>query len=180
MLARPISHVSYVVEDIERAVDFWVAMFGAGPFHVLERIEFDAIEHRGGPATLDHSAAFGQWGAIAVELQQVYDAQPAELAARVAGGAPRVNHIAYISPDVEADSRRLEQAGMPRFMFAKLGPVEVTFHDAPALGHAIELHRESDHIYGFFGAIAEAARGWDGSEPLRTGPPPRSEQNQSS
>lgn len=172
MLSRPVSHVSWVVADLPRAVAFWAQTFGAGPFHVLERISFDALEHRGGPAVLDHTAAFGQWGSIAVELQQVFDVQPPALAERIAGGAPRVNHVAYVSPDVEGDSARLEAAGMPCFMHAKLGPVEVTFHDAPALGHAIELHRESDHIHAFFGAIARAADGWDGRDPLRLGPPP--------
>jgi catechol 2,3-dioxygenase-like lactoylglutathione lyase family enzyme len=171
MLSRPISHVSYAVEDLSRAIDFWVSTFAAGPFYVLEHVAFEDVQHLDAPAVFDHSAAFGQWGDIAIELQQIFDVQPAALAAKLAGRPSRVNHVAFISPDVDADSRRLELAGMPKFMVAKLGPVEVTFHDAPSLGHPIEIHRESDHIHAFFGALARAARGWDGKDPMRLGPP---------
>lgn len=174
MLDRPISHLSYAVGDLPRAVDLWATTFGAGPFFVLEHVQFDELEHDGSPAFFDHSAAFGQWGSVAVELQQVFEARPDWLAQRVALAPPQLNHVAYISPDVEADSARLEQLGMPRFMFARLGAVEVTFHDASAsLGHAIEIHRESDHIHDFFAAVASAAAGWDGEDRFRLGPPPR-------
>jgi hypothetical protein len=172
VLPRPVSHVSYEVHDLGHAVDFWATTFGAGPFFVLEHVAFDEVRYLDEPAVLDHSAAFGQWGPVAVELQQIYDVQPGGLAAKVASRGPRVNHVAYISPDVAADSAQLEHEGMPRFLFAKLGPVEVTFHDAPMLGHAIEIHKESDHIHAFFDGIARAADGWDGRDLLRVGPPP--------
>jgi catechol 2,3-dioxygenase-like lactoylglutathione lyase family enzyme len=172
MLDRPVSHISYAVADLPRAVEFWADTFGAGPFFVLEHVRFDEIECQGGPALLDHTAAFGQWGSIAVELQRVFEASPDPLAELVAVEPPRLNHVAYISPEVAVDSARLERAGMPKFMFGRIGEVEVTFHDATsALGHAIEIHRESDHIHGFFDALKTAAQDWRGEDPLRSGPP---------
>jgi hypothetical protein len=76
---RTVSHFSYSVANIEKAVGYWSSALGAGPFFVLEHMKFDWAEHRGKPCTFDHSAAFGQWGPIAIELQQIH-----------AGTAPRL------------------------------------------------------------------------------------------
>jgi hypothetical protein len=59
---------------------------------------------------------------------------------------------------------------MPRFLRAVFGPIEITLHHVPTLGHALELHRDGDAVRGFFGHLAELADGWDGSEPLRAAP----------
>jgi methylmalonyl-CoA/ethylmalonyl-CoA epimerase len=168
VLGHPISHISYVVADLATAVDLWVATFGAGPFFLLEHIDFDRVEHGGAPAVFDHSAAFGQWGSIAVELQQIHEVKPARtLGPLLYGRGTAPNHVAYIAPDPESESARLERLGLPKFLFATFGPVEITFHDVPMLGHAIEIHRQCDFIENFFASLAAAADGWDGSDPLR-------------
>nr|MBA3844886.1 VOC family protein [Actinomycetota bacterium] len=172
LLDRPISHVSYVVEDIPTAVERWISVLGAGPFFLLERVKFDVVKFEGRPAVFDHSAAFGQWGSVAIELQQFYSVSPSNLEQRLRGGsAPQINHTAYISSDAAADSAELNQAGMPAFLYAKSGPVEVTFHDVPWLGHAVEIHRRCDFIVEFFAGVEAAARDWDGGNPLRYGAP---------
>jgi hypothetical protein len=43
-------------------------------------------------------------------------------------------------------------------------------HDAPLLGHAVEVLERSDPVDGLFAFIAAGADGWDGSEPLRAMP----------
>jgi len=43
-------------------------------------------------------------------------------------------------------------------------------HDAPLLGHAIEVHENTDAINGLFALFAAGAEGWDESEPLREMP----------
>jgi hypothetical protein len=171
IVGHPISHISYAVQDLTTAVDLWVAAFGAGPFFLLEHINFDRVDHEGAPAVWDHSAAFGQWGPIAVELQQIHDVQPSRtLGPKLYGRGMAPNHVAYITPNPEQESARLEQMGLPKFLFAKFGPIEITFHDVPMFGHAIEIHKECDFIKEFFTTVAKAADGWDGSEPLRAMP----------
>jgi hypothetical protein len=56
---------------------------------------------------------------------------------------------------------------MPRFLYLRQGPVQIAVHDAPLLGHAVEVLENGDEVNGLFGLIAGAADGWDGSEPLR-------------
>jgi hypothetical protein len=45
-----------------------------------------------------------------------------------------------------------------------MGDLSITWHDAPELGHAIELHQDNDFFRGFFGQVSQAAQDWDGHE----------------
>jgi catechol 2,3-dioxygenase-like lactoylglutathione lyase family enzyme len=173
VLGYPVTHYSYVVPDLEEAVKFWADAFGAGPFFLFDRVEFDALERpEGGPAAFHHSAALGQWGPIAVELEQIEAIEPPELAALLAPRTPGINHASCVSSDFERDSARLEELGCPCFLTARTGDFDLRFHDIPLLGHAIELYRENDFVHQFFAALRTAAEGWDGSDPLRAGLPP--------
>lgn len=166
---RVVSHVSYVVADIERAVQHWHLALGAGPFYIIERMVFDEMWHFGRPCVWDHSAAFGQWGPMVIELQQIFASGPASLTERlIPGPPPAINHVAYFSSVPEQDSAELAAAGHELFLHAKLGPVEIRMHDTRAiLGQATEIHRHVPFLDDFFGQIARAAEGWDGKNPLR-------------
>lgn len=167
--SRPISHVSYAVENLEKAVEHWRTVFGAGPFFVVGRVEFDEISFNGGPCVWEHSAAFGQWGSICVELQQNRRTAPAAFTRLVLPGRlPVVNHVAYLSETPEEDSRELAAAGHPLFLHARFGGIEMRFHDTTAaIGHPVEIHRDSEGLRANFSRIAAAALDWDGSNPLR-------------
>jgi catechol 2,3-dioxygenase-like lactoylglutathione lyase family enzyme len=170
---RPIHHVCYIVDDIPKAVDQWVENTGAGPFFLLgEHIEFDETLLEGEPCTFDHSSAIGRWGPIFLELIELHDLTP-ELESRYytgGSGGGNIAHVAYVVDDLAAESARLEAAGMPRFLQLRQGPVQISVHDAPLLGHAIEVLENSDEVSGLFGMLAAAAEGWDGSEALREMP----------
>ena len=85
----------------------------AGPFFVLDHVEFEFVVFNGNPATFSHSAAFGQWGDLVVELQQFHDVKPLSLLNLLDIG---MNHIAYICHDPDADSAVLEGKGLPLFL----------------------------------------------------------------
>lgn len=167
-LGLPLSHYSYVVDDIRAGVEFWTSKMKAGPFYLLTDIEFETVLFEGEPAVFEHSAAFGQWGSIVVELQELHRVEPMTLHEKL--DLP-VNHIAYVCDDAAASSAQLEAAGFSPYLRASFGPIDVRFHDSPALGHSIELHQGSDFLDGFFAGLERAATGWDGSEPLREGAP---------
>jgi methylmalonyl-CoA/ethylmalonyl-CoA epimerase len=166
-------HVCYIVDDIPTAVDRWVEVTGAGPFfHLGDHVTFEETLLEGEPCVFDHASAIGKWGPIYLELMQLHEVTPA-LARRVHSGAARgskVGHIAYVVDDRAAESERLEAAGMPKFLHLRQGPIEIAMHDAPLLGHAIELHENTDAIHALFALFAAGAEGWDGSEPLRPMP----------
>ena len=168
---RPLHHVCYVVEDIPTAVDRWVEATGAGPFfHLGDHVAFEETLLEGEPCVFDHASAIGRWGPIFLELMQLHEVTP-ELEARIhRDGGSAISHIAYVVDDAAAESERLEAAGMPKFLHLRQGPIQIAMHDAPLLGHAIEVHQNTEVIHELFALFAAAAKGWDGSDPLRPMP----------
>lgn len=167
----PIGHIGYVVDDLEAGVDWAVKTLGAGPFFAVRHVPFDTCTFRGEPAHYDHSSAFGQWGQLKVELTVVHAADPPQLAEIIGGTAPKVGHIGMLVDDLEAESAALEAAGLPLFHTGAAGPVSARWHDGRGhLGHHVELLRRGPEIEGFYELLRSSSVGWDGSDPLRTGP----------
>jgi Glyoxalase/Bleomycin resistance protein/Dioxygenase superfamily len=98
--------------DLQEAIQTWVTVYGTGPFYVNEHVAYDDCAPNGTPAMWDHSAGFGQWGALPVELQQTHDLRPAELVHPfTAEGRAAVNHVGVTAQDPAAESARLESLG---------------------------------------------------------------------
>ncbi len=157
-----IDHVGYVVEDIRAAVDWAVSVLGAGPFFLIDHLEFDEVTFDGRPAVYDHSSAFGQWGAIRLELTKVHFASPGLAETLVPAG---VGHVAWLADDLDAETARL---GLPLFHTGRAGPVRAHWFDARAtLGHHVEVLQASPELLGFYDRIRRAAEDWDGRDRLR-------------
>lgn len=162
-----IHHIGYVVDDIPRAVGWAVSTLGAGPFFLIEHLEFDEVTFAGEPAAYDHSSAFGQWGELKLELTQVHSAAPAGLAEALGGAG--FGHVAWLADDLEAETARLTAAGLPLFHTGRSGPVRAHWFDARGtLGHHVEVLQRSPELLGFYERIRAAADGWDGADPLRS------------
>jgi len=163
-------HYAYVVEDIEATVNRLVDQLGAGPFFLVERVPLENVLSRGEPAEFVHDSAFGYCGGGAVELIETVSLAPERVAQGFSAPRPRIHHVAYVVPRTEvADLRSsLDERGLPQYLSAQLGGLDITFHDASAaLGHDIEIHADSEGLRDFFEMVSGAADGWDGSEPLR-------------
>jgi catechol 2,3-dioxygenase-like lactoylglutathione lyase family enzyme len=160
-VTRP-HHVGYVVEDIPRAVAWAVEALGAGPFFLIEHLAFDEVTYRGEPAAYDHSSAFGQWGDLRLELTRVHSASPAGLAEALGGPG----HVAWLADDLDAESARLERAGLDLFHTGRSGPVRAHWFETP-LGHHVEVLQRAPELLGFYERMRAAADGWDGRDPLR-------------
>jgi methylmalonyl-CoA/ethylmalonyl-CoA epimerase len=163
----PINHIGYRVANLEQAIEGWARTYGAGPFYVLSEMPFDELEFMGEPFEWSHVAAYGICGPIGVELQTFEFPVPmAELDKRL-GDPDRLNHICYLTDDTTAESARLEALGYPMFLYGKMGDDRFYWHDAPHLGHSIELHSTVPAVTGFIACVEQVARGWDGSDPVR-------------
>ena len=164
---RQITHVGYAVPNLPAAAGEWADRFGAGPFIALPPASFELIEHRGEPATFEHQAAFGQWGPIAVELQQIEAARPERVAVALSPPEGAINHVSYMVGELGEERARLEQLGMAGLLYARSGPVELSVHEAPMLGHPVELHQRSDFLVEFFAMVERQSRDWNGRDPIR-------------
>ena len=163
-------HYAYVVDDIEATVNCLVDQLGAGPFFLVERVPLENVLSRGEPAEFVHDSAFGYCGGGAVELIETVSLAPERVEKGFSARRPGIHHVAYAVPPTEvADLRSsLDERGLPQYLSAQLGGLDITFHDASAvLGHDIEIHADSEGLRDFFEMVTGAADGWDGSEPLR-------------
>lgn len=169
-LHGPIHHLAYLVDDLEAAVEHMVGKFGAGPFFVLHDVAFEHLSSRGEPATFAHDSAFGQCGAVAIEVMQVKRLEPERIRAAFALPPPTLHHTGHVmAPEaLEAAREEFERRGLPAFLHARSGQIDSTLHDAAAtLGHHIELHADCPQLREVFGMVRDASVGWDGTDPLR-------------
>jgi catechol 2,3-dioxygenase-like lactoylglutathione lyase family enzyme len=167
-LGRPVQ-LAYAVPDAATAAVRWAEQFGAGPFFVRRHIPLVDVVHRGRPADFDHTSAYGQWGDVMVELIQDHGNRPSVVGDVFPPGTSGLHHLAFILDDVDATIRRLLAAGHELAMSARTpGGVEFHFVDTVAtLGHMLELYPSSERLLAFYAMVADAARDWDGADPVR-------------
>lgn len=161
--------IAYRVDDLEAACHEWAERVGAGPFLIRRHLAVTATHH-GEPAVYDHSAAFGQWGPVMLELVELHACEPASMREVFEHDRPgQVNHYACFVDDLEAASAALEAAGFPLEMsLTSSSGMQVRFHDARELvGGILELYVGTEHLRAHYDHVAELARDWDGTDVVR-------------
>ena len=161
--------VAYAVDDVERAAAAYAERFGAGPFFVRHHPPFEAT-HDGGPAIFNHSSAYGQWGAMQIELVQLGQCSPVSLH-RCLSVSPGIHHVATFVESLPDEQARLEALGMKCVMHATTpSGLQFAFHDARGeMGHMLEIYEPADSVLRLYQKVREAAIGWDGRDPVRAG-----------
>ena len=154
---RGLHHIGYWVDDLAAAIAWSERALGAGPFTVLPHIDLgESFRFRGDPAVLDHSAAFGQWGAVILELNQAHDITPA-LAAELRVGHGNVSHISWTTDDLALESAHMELAGCALLTTSRSGAWADWFEGGPVFGHPIEIHQPTAGVLGMWGELSQAA-----------------------
>ena len=167
VLGDPVQ-VAYAVPDVDAAARRWSADFGAGPFFVRRHIALTDVVYRGSPGVFDHSSAYGQWGAVMVELVQDHGTEPSVVRDRYAAHESGLHHLAFLVPDLDAATAHLAALGFELAMSARTSSTRFHFVDAVArLGHLIELYERSDRLSDFYRFVREASVGWTGDNPVR-------------
>jgi hypothetical protein len=163
-----IVQIAYAVEDVRVAARTFAARVGAGPFFVRHHDLPRHVDHRGEPAGFDHSSAYGQWGAVQVELVQVHRAEPASLA-DVVQRRSGIHHVATFVASIDEEQRRLVELGWPAVMTAETASgLRYAFHDArEELGHLLEIYEPSAGVLKLYAMVAAAAEAWTGVDPVR-------------
>ncbi len=163
-----IVQVAYAVEDVRAAARLFAEQVGAGPFFVRHHALPRQVEHRGEPGCFDHSSAYGQWGKVQVELVEIHRAEPETLAG-IVGTTSGIHHVATFVASLEDEQRRLVELGWPPVMTAETASgLRYAFHDArPQLGHLLEVYEPSPGVLALYDMVADAARGWEGGDPVR-------------
>jgi catechol 2,3-dioxygenase-like lactoylglutathione lyase family enzyme len=159
----------YVVRDLERAIDFWTRVMGVGPFFLLEHVKLDDFCFRGRPSPLEMSLAMSNSGPLQIELIQQTNDAPSLYREFLGAGHEGLQHVAYWTEDFDAALARAEGAGFRVGQSGSFGADGrfVYFETTGHPGTVVELSEISGIKGRFFRAIADAARSWDGTDPIR-------------
>jgi catechol 2,3-dioxygenase-like lactoylglutathione lyase family enzyme len=159
----------YVVHDVEAALRHWTEVLGVGPFFYFERVPMEDFHYQGKPSPLEVSIALSNSGPLQIELIQQRNDAPSMYRDFLAAGHEGLQHIAYWTERFDADLNRLEADGFRVGQSGRIGEGGrfVYFESDAHPGTVIELSEVSGPKGRFFAHVAEQARSWDGSEPVR-------------
>jgi len=161
--------IAYIVPDLEAALEHWTSRIGAGPFFIIDNVEFKQQWFRGQPVDVKTRMALGYWGDVQVEFVEQLNAAPSPYREFLDAGHSGMHHLGVISESLDTDVAELERRGLKRLYWGettvgvRFAYVDSDFHP----GGMIELIEASPTVLGLFGAVREAARNWDGSDPIR-------------
>jgi len=160
----------YVVRDIEAAMQHWTAVLGVGPFFYFEHVPVQQPTYRGAPSSFDMSIALTNSGPLQIELIQQRNDAPSMYRDFLRAGHEGLQHVAYWTEAFDADLARLAAAGFEVGQSGCIGGENGRFVYFTAEGHpgtVVELSEISGLKGQFFRHIADVARTWDGTDPIR-------------
>ena len=160
----------YVVHDIEAAMWHWIEVLGVGPWFYIEHLPVTDFQYRGEPSPVDISLALANSGPLQVELIQQRNDAPSLYRDFLNAGHEGLQHIGYGTKNFQADLARILSAGYTIGQSGHVsgrGPFVYLLTEAHP-GTVVELMDMSGARERIFARIAEAARNWDGTDPIRT------------
>jgi catechol 2,3-dioxygenase-like lactoylglutathione lyase family enzyme len=170
-----IRQVAFVVRDLDAAIRYWTETLGVGPFFVLRNVTPENYRYRGDPSpppTL--SIALANSGDVQVELIQTHDDRPSAYREFLADGREGFQHVsAWVTrAEYDATMARALEAGTTVIHEGSVPGAGVRFAyfatDRVPGGLVYEIADTMEPtVYPLMQMIADAARGWDGSNPVR-------------
>ncbi|MGC6331536.1 VOC family protein [Rhizorhabdus sp. FW153] len=160
--------MAYLPEDFDAALKYWTETVGVGPFFLMENVRLGEMKYRGQPTDSVFSIAIGYWGDIQIELIRPENDAPSIYNGDYAV-TDRMHHICIFVKSIEEARAACAEVGAEILVEGKVGEDgEVIYVDAGGgPGTVIELLQPMGGSEGLFDMMRDAARNWDGSEPLR-------------
>jgi len=168
-LFGPMRQVGIVVRDVEAAMRHWVDVCGVGPWFYAERLPVTAFTYnRQRYDDIHLSIALANSGDVQLELIQQRCQTPSLYHEFLAAGHEGMQHWSSWPEDYDAIYDRALASGYsvgqegdsPRGRF-------VYFRQEGHPGTIIEMAHATPARMRIFGAIRDAAVGWDGTDPIR-------------
>jgi Glyoxalase/Bleomycin resistance protein/Dioxygenase superfamily len=158
----------YVVRDVRQSISYWTEVLGVGPFFLVAHAPMADYQAWGRPTSIDISVALAMTGGLQIELIQQHNDADTPYTRFLSEFGEGMQHIGYYTWEFEADRERLERAGLTATQSGVGKGSRMAYYDAGGHpGSTIELSELTPGKQAFFEQIAEAARNWDGSDPVR-------------
>lgn len=165
----PILQNGYVVRDLEKAVHHWAGTLGVGPFFLLEHIAFGDVYFHGKPLSIDLSVAVGYWHELQIELIVQHDDAPSIYTQFAKEHGEGLQHLGVMVDALDPEVERLKKLNVEPVQWgATATGIRFAYVSTDAHpGGMLELIEQGPAISAFFGMARDAARQWDGRNPLR-------------
>jgi hypothetical protein len=160
---------AYVVADIEASMRDFTRRLGVGPWFVSDPFRPPEGLHRGAPTLFTITLAIAFSGHLMIELIQQHDEFPSVYREAILARGYGFHHWALASDDIDADIRRYQADGYV-VAFSDRSPrgMRIAYMDKPGeLPGMIELVEMNAAAEAAYTRCFEAARDWDGRDPLR-------------
>ncbi|MCB1476969.1 MAG: VOC family protein [Rhodobiaceae bacterium] len=170
----PICQLGYVVADLDRAIDYLLKSMGCGPIFVAKHVAPVDFFYRGNASRPELSVAYTQSGPLQIEIIMQKNAAPSSWRDFLAEGPEGLQHVAYWTDRYDDLMKvAIETAGLEPEMTGTAGHHGASgerftyFADSGPRGMMVELTEVLAPKRASYKRIADAARDWDGSDPVR-------------
>lgn len=164
-----VMQMAFVPRDFDGALRFWTGTMGVGPFFVREHVSLTDVRYRGEPTDVDFGVAIAYWGDVQVELIRQHNASPSIYKEWLDAGREGMHHVCVVVADMSNARTVCRNAGAVVVQEGRLEGGEVIYVDAGGgPGAIIEIIQLPEAGLRGFAYMREAARDWDGSDPIRS------------
>ncbi len=165
-----VRQIAYVVADMQQALKYWLDVMQAGPFYLFEHANMDNQIYRGGESNADVSLAVGNSGDVQIELIYCENDAPSVYREFLDAKRSGVHHVGLMPENYAQTYARYVELGFEPAFECNIGGTDLVYFDTvQKLGHFTELWDNSEAFKNFLAMVKDAARNWDGDEPVRTG-----------
>ena len=176
LLFPPVSQLGYMSCDIDRSMHYFIETMGIGPWYVL-RQQRTSMLYRGEPTECVISLALANCGDIQFEIvEQHNDAPSLYREALAATPALHIQHMGVWTDDyARTCADALARGWEPVFETAPNAGASCFVVHPSEPGICIEISDCDPYKNHVRQAVREVAQAWDGSDPIREGLPPSSD-----
>ncbi|MEM7540434.1 MAG: VOC family protein [Pseudomonadota bacterium] len=166
-----VRQLAYVVRDMDAALKYWTETLKVGPFFMLEHCPLENQMYRGNPGAADVSLALGNSGDLQIELIFQHNDAGSVYKEFLDAGKAGVHHFGMMPVDYAATCQHYKDLGHEAAFECTVGDAPLVYFDTvDSVGHFIELWDNHAVFKDLFLMIEDAAKDWDGSDPVRPGP----------
>ena len=105
----PIMQFSYVVADLDAAIDHWAGILEVGPFFVFEHVPYSTCLYRGKPSDIDMDVALAYSGDVQIELVLQRNDAPSIFRDFLQTRGEGLQHVGVMTDDIDRDLAHFAQ-----------------------------------------------------------------------
>ncbi len=164
-----IVQLAFNTRDFEAGLRYWSKTLGAGPFFVIDHVKFAEVRYRGAPALLDLAVGIGYWGDLQIEFVHQHNDAPSIFHDWQKEGREGLHHVGILVGDIAMAEKVCVDAGASVLLEGTMSGGRGRFFYARMADFApfLEVIEPSSKLLAAFEFMREAARNWDGRDPVR-------------